>query len=453
MTPISQKFDRHLLGQADEGPREGDLPDQEPLTPDGTQARQLVAHTLIEPAGRRACAVFLGRDDYTKLQETVGFLMAHLYMECLPRFVRELGGEVVLTGQFAREGVVNAVHETLTVDGRPRTYVFVGYIFLCLPGERVVISAEPPNHAPEPSMNLTVRSNKDSAAFLEKWKAYARRHNYLHGRSFFADGEIIERTRRYRWDDILLPDDLKRSVQTHVAGFLRHREELRRLGVKARRGLILEGPPGTGKTLLGKVLADTLDCSFIWVSPRHIDAPGAFEEILNVARFVSPSVVFLEDLDLFAEDRNARSWIGLGELMNQLDGALDNEDIITIATTNRLEVIEGALRNRPGRFDRILTLDTMDESCRRRMLERLLAKASVLPEDLAHLVDATDGYTGAQVEELVNTLYILAVEGHDGASGNGDGGPGAVALDRPLIEAAMKEFQVELKARVGFHAG
>jgi len=62
---------------------------------------------------------------------------------------------------------------------------------------------------------------------------------------------------------------------------------------------------------------------------------------------VAPTILFLEDLDLFGGDRESHGWLGLGELMNQLDGASDNEDIITIASTNRIDVVEKALRNRP----------------------------------------------------------------------------------------------------------
>ena len=83
------------------------------------------------------------------------------------------------------------------------------------------------------------------------------------------------------------------------------------------------------------------------------------------------------------------------------------------------------------------------------MLEHFLAKAVVSAEDMAHLVSVTDGYTGAQIEELSNTLYILVVDRHDGASGNGDGKP-AIVIDRTLIATALEEFRVELKARMGF---
>ena len=86
-------------------------------------------------------------------------------------------------------------------------------------------------------------------------------------------------------------------------------------------------------------------------------------------------------------------------------------------------------------------------------LTRLLVKARISQDEVERLVDATDGYTGAQIEELVNTLYILAVDRQHAVSGNGDGESGTVVLSSDIVAAALEEFQVELKARVGFHAG
>ena len=208
--------------------------------------------------------------------------------------------------------------------------------------------------------------------------------------------------------------------------------------------------------------ADTLGVSFIWISPRHVRDAHSFEEILEVARFVAPAVVFLEDLDLFAEERDTNGWTGLGELMNQLDGAVDNEGIVTLATTNRLEVIEKALRNRPGRFDRVITMESMDGVCRRQMLRHELRNARISPADRDHLVEATDDYTGAQVEELANTVYILALARenmscssqmmHRLDGGLAEGATSAdVLVDRRLIDSALGEMHVERKAKLGFH--
>ena len=419
------------------------------LTPEAAAARNTIKLSFLEPTGRRAVAVFLDSEDYEKTCDSYGDTMTHLLMGSLPTFVRELGGQVIGARLFEPHTghVLNPPQSTVRIAGRTRAILLEGHLFILLPEERVVVSVE----KVDPEINLIeARSSKNSADFLARWKAFARQHNHLRGQAFFADGEILERQRTYSWDDIVISESVRKAIETHVEGFLRNRESLRRLGLKFRRGLILEGPPGTGKTLLGKVLADTLDASFMWVSPRHIKNPTDFDDILQVARFVAPAVVFFEDLDLFAESREGHGGMALGELMNQLDGAVDNEDIITIATTNRLEVVEKALRNRPGRFDRVLNIGTMDAPSRRRMLVKLLAKADVSDEDLSHLVSATDGYTGAQIEELANTLYILAVEGNGGASDNGDGKASGLTFGRPLIAAALDEFRVELKARVGF---
>ena len=445
------------------------------LTAEAERARRALVHSLIEPVGRRACAAFLETDDYAKVAETVGAVMGCLLLECLPRLVRELGGQIAFAGIFSdrSDAFLNPIQHTVQVAGETRPIVDVGYLFVHLPDEKVVVSSRCEDTNAGLVYQLAVRSSRDSAAFFRRWRKFARENNYLRGQAFFADGEILQRRRAYSWDDIMLPPGVRRAIETHVEGFLRNRARLRALGVKPRRGLILEGPPGTGKTLLGKVLADTLEASFLWVSPRHVDhSPPAFAHILEVARFVAPTVLFLEDLDLFAEDRDVRSTMALGELMNQLDGAVDNEDVITIATTNRLEVVEKALRNRPGRFDRVLRLDALDEACRWRLLERLLSRAVISKDNLEHLVSATKDYTGAQLEELTNTLYILAVERYvDGlrsGDGNGDG-PAAEAgariaaeeaadavapmpIGRSLIAAALDEFRVELKARVGFSA-
>jgi cell division protease FtsH len=215
--------------------------------------------------------------------------------------------------------------------------------------------------------------------------------------------------------------------------------------MKSRRGLILSGPPGTGKTLVGKVLADTLGVTFLWVLPRHVGSPDNIAEILNAARFLSPVVVLFEDLDLFGEDRHAGQSSILGELMNQLDGVSENDGIVTIATTNRLEVVESALRNRPGRFDRVIELGLPDMKARRKLLQRLLA--AITESDLTQLVAATDGYSPAQLEEVVNTMRLLAAE-----SGDQINGAGLVKITPELINRTVREIGGQRKHGIGFSA-
>ena len=95
---------------------------------------------------------------------------------------------------------------------------------------------------------------------------------------------------------------------------------------------------------------------------------------------------------------------------------------------------------------------SMDDPCRRRMLERLLANAAVSPADMAHLVASTDDYTGAQIEELGNTLYMLAVAPDNCMIKDAGAGMDSIPLARSLIDEALEDVKVERKARLGFHA-
>jgi hypothetical protein len=423
------------------------------LSAQATMAAAQVMRSQIDVPQMRAIAIFLERGDYQKVSNNFSRLRTLMMLECLPAFVRLNHGEIALGTRFDHDGKACDVDKTtVTVDGQPRLLLQEGLLFILFPKERVVISADHRKFPDGEQNTIAVRSNRDSLDFRRRWEQFTQEHNYLRGRSFFADGEIIEQGKCWTWDDILLSQAVKRSIQTHVQDFLANRQRLRNLGVKCRRGLILSGAPGTGKTLLGKVLSSILDVSFMWVLPRHIVNQKSFQEILSVARYVAPTVVFLEDLDLFAEEREGNKWLGLGELMNQLDGVQDNDDIVTIATTNRLEVVEKALRNRPGRFDRIVEIGPMDEPCRRQMFARLLSRSTIREDEMARLIDATAGYTGAQIQELTNTIYILAVGDDNTASSLGED-QSSLTVTRQLIDRAVEEFRVERKAALGFHVG
>lgn len=417
------------------------------VSPEGQRWGQLTQFTFLNDVQHRFTSVYLGKEDYQKVGRESNVLINDLLMECLPRFIHAIDGEIisVLHLEEHAECLISPVLYSLKLDNQTCSIVREGTYLIHFKEERVTVTSK---EAGRGGYQIRVCSNMDSSKFLAKWEEYTRQHNYLRTRAFFADGRILERKKTYGWDDILLGDKVKRLIRRHVNGFLSNRDRLKNLGLKTKRGLIFAGAPGTGKTLLGKILADTLDVSFIWVSPRHIQEPSSFEAILSLARFTAPVVLFLEDLDLFAEDRELAGGQGLGELMNQLDGAVDNEDILTIATTNRLDVIEQALRNRPGRFDRVVEFGDMDETCRRLLLEKLLARADISTIDLEHLIQSTRGYTGAQLEELVNTLYLVALEHQESPSENGD--EKGISMTRQFMKIALDELRVEKKVRLGF---
>jgi len=415
------------------------------LTDECVAALRVLENAFSDPLRERAANAFL-KAPCAALRYDLRKLLQILMMEALPAFVREQGGKVILVVRLTdREGIASPVVASVRGVSKVNFYLQVGTMYIAMPGENVIVTAE--SESPfDGTRAVCVQSDSDAGAFFANWEAFARRNSFLRGKSFFADGTLINNECPHSWDDVFLPQSIRREIELHVENFLRNITLLKQLGMKARRGLILAGPPGTGKTLVGKVLADTLPESFIWVTPRHIEDASSFEEILELARFVSPAVLFLEDIDLFAEEREGKSWMGLGELMNQLDGAVENDGIVTIATTNRLEIVEKALRNRPGRFDRVINFEEMDETSRRLMLSDLLADVEIAPADLAHLVTASSGCTGAQLQELVNTVFLHAVEQKKEEKDMN------ITITKDLIEAAMREVRHSERQQIGFSA-
>jgi SpoVK/Ycf46/Vps4 family AAA+-type ATPase len=403
---------------------------------------------LIEEPEHRLATVFCGRGDYDETFHLWPRVAGNLLLEALPAFVHSLGGKIVHALRIFRGMPCLPEQTTVTIEGREHRIMTEGSVCVWLPDERLVVSTSQLDTPETKSRDntVTVASSHNATAFYEEWNDFAKQHNYLRGRSFLADGKIISRTRKYTWDSIQLPEATRQVLMTHVCGFLKNQRALRAMGMKIRRGLILSDPPGTGKTLLGKVLADTVDASFLWVTPRHITSVESFANLLHLARFVAPSILFLEDLDLCAEERGSGGSFGLGELMNQLDGAVENDGIVVIATTNRLEVVEKALRNRPGRFDCVLEFGPVDAAGRMRMLRGQLGALDIQESDFRFLVSATTDYTGAQLQEVADTICILAAT----SANSGDGEAPRASVNRDLISTALSEVKVAEKSRLGF---
>lgn len=248
--------------------------------------------------------------------------------------------------------------------------------------------------------------------FFAKWEAYALRNAYLRGQRFYADGTLIRMDSELRLCDVRMTTGTRQQIEQTVLAFPRQVRRYKRYGVPAKRGLVLEGPPGTGKTMLCRALCSELDATFIWLTARHAQGGAdVFAAVWFLARRLQPSVVLLEDLDLYSESRgHLRGNNLLGELMNQMDGVESSDGILTMATTNRIEVIEDALSNRPGRFDRVIHIGELEAEDRGAILRKHLAVGEVGDDAFDHLLDQTTGFTGAQVVDVVKTLIEIVDE-------------------------------------------
>ncbi|OGF54347.1 MAG: hypothetical protein A2452_10585 [Candidatus Firestonebacteria bacterium RIFOXYC2_FULL_39_67] len=255
------------------------------------------------------------------------------------------------------------------------------------------------------------------------------------GKKFFADlentimsltdlrlngaGEFLESVQELADKDIILPEEIKRSIKSNVVGTIeRYRQyantnELNEFNV-IKRGVLLFGDPGTGKSLTIRWLMSTIKCcNFIVATGKHLKRSDDVAEVFSLARSIRPCIVVLEDIDLYGLSRDGGYFNGgiLNEFLNQLDGASNLNGVVTIATANKLEVLDKALTKRPGRFDVIIHYENPSVPERINLLNLNLSKTDTGKSvDINHIADITDGFSPAQIVEVVKRGYIISRE-------------------------------------------
>jgi hypothetical protein len=228
--------------------------------------------------------------------------------------------------------------------------------------------------------------------------------------------------------DVILPDGVLDAVERQVLGVARHAERLRAGGQHLKRGVLLHGAPGTGKTHTVRYLLGQMDgVTAVILSGRAL---GRIGEACSIARALQPSVVVIEDVDLIGEERMTQLGPVIGhhpllfQLLSEMDGLDSGIDVTFLLTTNRPEILEAALADRPGRIDLAAELPLPDAVARRRLV-RLYQDEVVL--DLAEperVIERTEGVTASFLKELIRKAALLACE--DGA-GNGTAADGQAA--------------------------
>ena len=213
-------------------------------------------------------------------------------------------------------------------------------------------------------------------------------------------------------------EDLEEIVQ-----FLKEPEKFTKVGARIPKGILLEGPPGTGKTLLAKAVAGEAKVPFFSISGSDFVemfvgvGASRVRDLFAEAQKNHPCIVFIDEIDAVARKRGA----GMGgshdereqtlnQLLVEMDGFATNEGIIVLAATNRVDILDPAIL-RPGRFDRKIMIGRPDIRGREEIL-KIHAKNKPLAEDvnLDHLARKTAGYTGADLENLLNEAAISAAK-------------------------------------------
>ena len=208
-----------------------------------------------------------------------------------------------------------------------------------------------------------------------------------------------------------------------IVDFLREPSKFTRVGARIPKGVLLEGPPGTGKTLLAQAIAGEANVPFFSISGSDFVemfvgvGASRVRDLFEEAKKNSPCIVFIDEIDAVARRRGTGMGGGhdereqtLNQLLVEMDGFGVNEGIIVMAATNRVDILDPAIL-RPGRFDRKISVGTPDVGGREDIL-KLHARNKPLADDvnLKQVAQTTAGFTGADLENLLNEAAILAAE-------------------------------------------
>lgn len=234
--------------------------------------------------------------------------------------------------------------------------------------------------------------------------------HYLRGQTIDSKGNVLSIATDICWESVHLAPGIRERLFTNTRHFLQHRPTFQKAGAPWKRGILLYGPPGTGKTMIGKALASEGLATFIYATAADCRQPDDVKELFRLGRRLQPTILFFEDLDLFAEERRG-SFVdsALGELLAQMDGLFNNNGLIVMATTNDLSVIDEALSDRPSRFDVLLEVGLPDDTSRRGILAQQLRMLCVSDETLDALVASTQGASGARVREVAVALVQVVL--------------------------------------------
>ena len=219
-------------------------------------------------------------------------------------------------------------------------------------------------------------------------------------------------------ESLVLPSDVLQAVEAQVVGVARHRTRLVASGQHLKRGVLLHGPPGTGKTHTLRYLMSRLtNTTVVMLSGNALQfiAPA-----VSIARALQPALVIVEDVDLIAEGRGMHPGQHplLFQLLNEIDGLGEDADVTFLLTTNRADLLEPALAQRPGRVDQAVELPLPDAEGRRRLLALYRGNLDLKPIDTQPIVAKTEGVTASFFKELLRRAALISAE-HADEDGHG----------------------------------
>lgn len=225
---------------------------------------------------------------------------------------------------------------------------------------------------------------------------------------------------RITFADVAGCDEEKEEL-SEIVEFLKAPQKYNEIGARIPKGVLLVGPPGTGKTLLAKAVAGEANVPFLSISGSDFlemyvgVGASRVRDLFEQAKKNAPSIIFIDEIDAVGRHRGAGMGGGhdereqtLNQMLVEMDGFVENEGVIVIAATNRPDILDPALL-RPGRFDRQVTVGYPDIKGREAILKVHSRNKSLAPDvDITEIARTTVGFTGADLENLLNEAALLA---------------------------------------------
>ena len=259
--------------------------------------------------------------------------------------------------------------------------------------------------------------------------------------------EVLVQVPDIEWGDIGGLEKAKQELQEAVEWPLKYPENFDKFGIRPPKGVLIYGPPGTGKTLLAKAVANESDSNFIAVKGPELlskwvgESEKGVREIFRKARQTAPTVIFFDEIDSIASTRGGGATDSgvtqrvVNQLLTEIDGMEELQDVAVIAATNRVDILDPALI-RAGRFDRHIKVDEPDSDARLEIF-KVHTKNMPLAEDvdLNYLAKNTEGYSGADIEAVCRESVMLTLRDNIQADN----------VEMKYFKKAMKKIKTEEK--------
>ncbi len=381
-------------------------------------------------------AVWLVMDTRTTTDKTMySDIVSYFQEDKVAKFDLDLGdGTLLLT---LREEYRQDVNGDGVVDDRdiirysvPNTSLFVEAIEPIVlnhnaenPDDAIVFDYQPVGEVPWivnllPSLLIIV-------FFIVMWVMMRRSLNSIDGGKAMGFGKArvkqpADEKRKTTFADVAGADEEKEELR-EIVDFLKSPKKFKELGARVPKGVLLVGPPGTGKTLLARAVAGEAGVPFFSISGSDFVemyvgvGASRVRDLFDQAKKNSPCIIFIDEIDAVGRQRGAGLGGGhdereqtLNQLLVEMDGFGANEGVIMIAATNRPDILDPALM-RPGRFDRQIVVNYPDVKGREEILKVHARGKPLAPDvDLSVIAKSTAGFTGADLENLLNEAALLA---------------------------------------------